>query len=105
MGKELLKGLTEEQIAKVEACNSPDEVLALAKAEGVELTSEQLEAVSGGGCRVSRKCPNCGTKDIEKEKWLDPNTMGMGEEYAIRYWSCKCNKCGHEWKDTYYWKG
>lgn len=71
----------------------------------LEVTSEQLEAVSGGGCGVSRKCPNCGTKDIEKEKWLDPNTMGMGAEYAIRYWKCKCNKCGHEWKDDYYWKG
>lgn len=29
--KELLNGLTEEQIAKVKACKSQDEVLALAK--------------------------------------------------------------------------
>ena len=48
--KDLLKGLTEEQIAKVKACKTNEEVLALAKAEGFELTNEQLEAVSGGAC-------------------------------------------------------
>jgi hypothetical protein len=48
MKKELLKGLTEEQIAKIKTCKTVDELLALAKAEGVELTNEQLAAVSGG---------------------------------------------------------
>ena len=50
MRKELLKGLTDEQIKKVEACKSSEEILALAKEEGVALNDEQLEAVSGGGC-------------------------------------------------------
>ena len=50
MKKELLKGLNEEQIAKVEACDDVRDLLQLAKDEGVELTPEQLEAVSGGGC-------------------------------------------------------
>ncbi len=50
MREELLKGLTPEQIAKVEACKNSDEILALAKAEGVKLSDEQLEAVSGGIC-------------------------------------------------------
>ncbi len=68
MRKELLKGLTEEQIAKVEKCKSPEEILALAKEEGVELTGEQLEAVSGGGLCKSNKCPNCGSKNM-KQKW------------------------------------
>lgn len=50
MKQELLKGLTEEQIAKIKACKNQEEVLKLAKEEGVELTDEQLEAVSGGSC-------------------------------------------------------
>ena len=50
MKQELLKGLTEEQISKVKACKSQAEILELAKKEGVQLTDEQLEAVSGGGC-------------------------------------------------------
>ena len=38
--KELLQGLSEEQIKKVEACKSSEEILNLAKAEGMELTDE-----------------------------------------------------------------
>ena len=50
MKEELLKGLTEEQIAKVKACKNHEEMLKLAKEEGVELSSEQLSAVHGGFC-------------------------------------------------------
>ena len=35
MREELLKGLTEEQIKKVHECKNADEILALAKAEGL----------------------------------------------------------------------
>ena len=72
MRKELLKGLSEEQIKKVEACKSPEEILNLAKAEGVELNEEQLEAVSGGGCNISTdKCPECGSKKVKRVKDLE----------------------------------
>ena len=50
MKQELLKGLSEEQIAKVKACKNNEELLALAKEEGIELADEQLEAVNGGAC-------------------------------------------------------
>ena len=50
MRADLLKGLSQEQIQKVNACKSPQEILELAKKEGVQLTDEQLEAISGGGC-------------------------------------------------------
>ena len=63
--KELLKELTEEETAKVKVCKSQDSLLASAKEEGIELTEEQLEAVSGGGCfSSSGKCGMCGNKDI-----------------------------------------
>ena len=62
MKEELLKGLSEEQIAKVKACKNQEEVLALAKCEGIELSEEQLEAVSGGGCTPMAECPNCHTQ-------------------------------------------
>ena len=87
MKEELLKGLSEEQIAKVKKCKSLDELLKLAKEEGIELTSEQIEAVSGGGCFSSMKCPNCGSKDFRKLP-----------DYQISGCSTyKCNACGHEW--------
>ncbi len=50
MREELLKGLTEEQIAKVKAFDNINDLFQLAKDEGVELNDEQLDAVSGGAC-------------------------------------------------------
>ena len=90
MKQELLKGLTKEQIAKVKACNNSDELLALAKAEGVELTDEQLNTISGGGaCSVisdigdkinPSDCPKCGANGPKKD----------GDKRT-------CKKCGYVW--------
>ena len=55
MRKELLKGLTEEQIKKVEACKSSEEIIELAKAEGIELTDEQLNSCIGDAIAVYSK--------------------------------------------------
>ena len=45
MAKELNKNeLTREQIEKAMACKNADELMALAKAEGYELTKEEAEA-------------------------------------------------------------
>ena len=66
MKEELLKGLTDEQIAKVKACDNPVDLLQLAKDEGVELTAEQLGAVSGGACSTSTSESNSnGQRKIE----------------------------------------
>ena len=87
MKEELLKGLNEEQIAKAKACKNPEELLALAKAEGIKLTSEQLTAINGG-CGKSKEwyeidnmeCPEC----------LNIHCMEKGSDDCYR---CKyCNK-------------
>ena len=93
MKKELLKGLSEDQIAKVKACKSHEELLALAKAEGVELTDEQLTTISGGGaCSVISDigdkfnpfdCPKCGANSPIKD----------GKQLT-------CKKCGYVWTDN-----
>lgn len=77
MNKELLKGLTKEQLEKARACKNSRELLEVAKSEGLELTEEQLEAIAGGGCTSSGPkqqapvtngngfcCPNCGSNSI-----------------------------------------
>ena len=87
MKEELLKGLSDEQIAKLKECKTQEEILALAKEEGVELTDEQLEAVSGGICLVQevgdtrKTCPECGSK----------NVIVLGDQYLL------CNDCKHRW--------
>ena len=40
--------LSDELKAKVQACKTPEDILALAKEEGYELNDEEIEAVSGG---------------------------------------------------------
>ena len=96
MRKELLKGLSEEQIKKVEAAKSAEEILALAKEEGIELSDEQLEAVSGG-CGKQRKnvCQKCGKAPFRVLRWYN----GKNDRVHVYYY---CEKCGEY--DCYGWK-
>ena len=79
--KELLSGLSETQIKRIQKCQSQEEVLALAKEEGIELTEEQLAAVSGG-CGTGPACPECGS----------PDTKHVGHYTAL----FECQNCGHK---------
>lgn len=42
------KDLTPEQMEKARACKDADDLVNLAKSEGIELTDEQLDAIAGG---------------------------------------------------------
>ncbi len=97
MREELLKGLTEEQIAKLNECNSAEEILALAKAEGVQLSDEQLEAVSGGGCFGTNVCPECGSNNLKLTKRYVEKPDGQGGN-SVHY-DCKCKDCGYKWTE------
>ena len=88
MKEELLKGLTEEQIAKIKESKNQEELLKLAKEEGIELSDEQLSAVSGGGCFSTNGCPNCGSDDYQKIEI---------EEKVDKRVFYKCKKCGEMW--------
>ena len=45
---------------KLKSAQSPEDILAIAKEEGFELTDDQLEAVSGGASwrHAGWRCPN-----------------------------------------------
>ncbi len=91
---ELLKGLTAAQIEKARACKNTEELLELAKKEGIELTDEQLEAVSGG-CKTSsdlapKVCPECGSGNIEL---IRDNYLGNSEGG----YKCTCHDCDYRW--------
>ena len=60
---------------------APEEIVALAQEEGIELTDEQLEAVSGGW--VGKACPSCGSEDV-------------GFSFTSDY-TYGCNACGYRW--------
>ena len=87
MKRELLNGLTDEQIARVKACKNHEELLALAKEEDIELTDEQLNAISGGACSNTDNCPpcpSCGSTNV-KSKY-------SGNKVSV----FKCKDCGRE---------
>ena len=44
----ILSKLTDEQKNKAKSAQSPEEILAIAKEAGYELSAEQLEAIAGG---------------------------------------------------------
>ena len=99
MREELFKGLTEEQIEKIRACKSIEEILEVAKEEGVELSDEQLEAITGGACEEQAaptptptqnglRCPRCGSTSITIEHSSDENEYSRGI-------SRRCNQCGN----------
>lgn len=45
------ENISPEQLARARECKSMEEILALVKEEGFELTDEQLEAIAGGAWR------------------------------------------------------
>ena len=88
MKEELLKGLTEEQIAKLKACKNQEEILAAAKEEGIELSEDQLAAVSGGGCGDIYYCPKCDSWVTDIYTYTNNPNVHYG----------KCDKCGYEFE-------
>ena len=60
--------LTEEQKARALACQTPEEIFALAQEEGYELTDEQLEGVAGGWGEA-----NCGNYTVEPCNYTAPH--------------------------------
>ena len=52
--------LTPEQQEKAKACTTVDELVALAKEEGIELTDEELEAMAGGEWNTFHCGETCG---------------------------------------------
>ena len=60
----ILSKLTDEQKNKAKSAQSPEEILAIAKEAGYELSAEQLEAIAGGkwepcwtNCLMHDRCP------------------------------------------------
>ena len=80
-----LKSLDPELRAKVEACSTPEEVLALAEEEGYTLTDEELDQISGGGLWTNDepKCPKCGSKNFV---WGNPYNTCLNCGYDFEYY-------------------
>ena len=90
-----LEELTPEQIEKAKKCETREERMAFIKENGIELTDEQLEGISGGGWGSGNVCPKDPTGK-KRHKWemtgREQSTYGIGGpgvEYEYR-----CRNCG-----------
>ena len=83
----LPEGLREQ----AEACNTAAELLELADKNDIELPAEALEAASGG-CGEPRKCPHCGSQNVELiGEQLDSPFTAVSE--------FRCNSCFRTFKE------
>lgn len=77
---------------EAKACETPEEMLALAKRKGYKLSDADLAAVSGGwGVKDALpQCPSCHSYEVSM------STI-FGSPGATR---CACSKCGYTWTRT-----
>lgn len=74
---------------KISKCSSPEDILELAKNEGLELSDSQLEEIAGGSWKPEEKklfyCPFCGADTVS-------SFTKMGEEDSLPT-QFLCNNC------------
>ena len=78
--------LSPELQSKVQACETPEDILDLAKSEGYELSEEELVHVAGAGAfpwNLPSNCPRCGSENIY--------------HYTNDFY---CRDCGHQWQES-----
>ena len=59
MDKNEFNNLSEETRAKLVAAKTPEEILEIAKSEGIKLSEEELEMVSGGNAWTENYTLTC----------------------------------------------
>ena len=80
--------LSPEQREKVAACQTPEDIMALAKESDYSLTDEDLDQISAGGAwggGASNSCPSCGSTSHHTIHTGTVNQQNV------------CNKCGCIW--------
>lgn len=80
----------ELRLAEEKAAKTADEIRAYADEDGVDLSLEDLERVSGGFASAGEvdTCENCGSRDLE---W----TIDYGARYAYLRHCYVCRNCGY----------
>ena len=59
MDRSAFENLSEETRAKLVAAKTPEEILEIAKSEGIKLSEEELEMVSGGNAWTENYTLTC----------------------------------------------
>ena len=108
--------ITQEMIERAKQAGSAEELLALAKENGVEFTEEEaqllydrwnaslelsdeeLENAAGGSlCSEKAKCPYCGSENVTEKNSVLLFSDRSGSEYTHLYY---CNACHRQYWDN-----
>ncbi|MBR5088880.1 MAG: hypothetical protein IK093_05590 [Ruminiclostridium sp.] len=91
---DFIASLSDEDKAKVDACTSPEELIALAQNSEGELPDDVVEAVAGGGGKgstsVSYECPRCQSTSLSTTSLYDSGPRGYE---SVPAFICQC--CGY----------
>ena len=63
-----LENLSPELLEKMNACETKEQLIELVQEEGVELTDEQIEEISGGGCDLVHLASWFNNKECEPKR-------------------------------------
>ena len=67
-----------EQIEEAKKLATPEQMLAYARDNGIDLTDDEVDGIAGGYVRIDgRACPYCGSREI----------------YTAPAGTCKCEEC------------
>ena len=81
-----LEDLSPEMQETVRACESPEEILVLARKVGHTLSDVELEVIDGGEEKWHRmQCPRCGSWDVEERTSITGTPLD------------ECLSCNHRW--------
>ena len=81
-----LANLPDELKLSIEKADTVEELVNLAKENGVDLSDEQVDQIANGGWGSDngKTCPDCGGRNI----------IQIGDPFIYRY---KCMDCGAQW--------
>jgi DNA-directed RNA polymerase subunit RPC12/RpoP len=81
-----LANLPDELKLSIEKADTVEELVNLAKENGVDLSDEQVDQLANGGWGSDngKTCPDCGCRNI----------IQIGDLFIYRY---KCMDCGKQW--------
>ena len=83
-----IEDLSEKQLKEAIACTSPEELLDFSKSEGIELSDEDLELVTGGGA-WTKECYSGAHKWDTVLRSFHP-----GDNPNVTFYERQCSVCG-----------
>ena len=93
-----LEDMTPEQMEQVKKCETPEECMAFMAENGIELSDELLDSITGGGGQYSAHTPILYCPDGQRHQFRYTGNERSGGLFGRDEMERRCLKCGRmEW--------